>query len=81
MSEGWYSAARSNAAWPHRHLMVLKVFAPRYMLVAVGLLYVDFAMSGGLWLGVGRIVTRITRMFALPAPTASTRRGPVEGQQ
>jgi len=68
-----------SAAWLRRHLMVWKVFAPRYMLGAVELLCVDFAVLGGLWLGVGRIVTRITRMFALRAPTASTSSGPVEG--
>jgi len=70
-----------SAAWLRRHLMVWKVFAPRYMLGAVELLCVDFAVLGGLWLGVGRIVTRITRMFALPAPTRSTSGGPVEGQR
>jgi len=70
-----------SAAWLRRHLIVWKVFTPQYMLGAVELLCVDFAVLGGLWLGVGPIVTRITRMFALPAPTASARRGPVEGQR
>jgi phosphatidylinositol glycan class O len=60
-----------SAAWLRRHLMVWKVFAPRYMIGAVELLCVDFVMSVGLWLGVGRIVGRITRMFALPTPTPS----------
>jgi len=36
------------------------------MLGAVELLCIDLAVLGGLWLGVGRVVTRITRMFALP---------------
>jgi phosphatidylinositol glycan class O len=58
-----------SAAWLRRHLMVWKVFAPRYMLGAVELLCVDVAVLVGLWLGVGRIVGRITRMFALPAPS------------
>jgi phosphatidylinositol glycan class O len=57
-----------SGAWLRRHLMVWKVFAPRYMFGAVQLLCVDIAVLGGLWLGVGRIVARITRMFALPAP-------------
>jgi phosphatidylinositol glycan class O len=70
-----------SAAWLRRHLMVWKVFAPRYMLGAVELLCVDVAVLAGLWLGVGRIVARITRMFALRAPTASTSSGPVEGQR
>jgi GPI ethanolamine phosphate transferase 3 subunit O len=61
-----------SAAWLRRHLMVWKVFAPRYMLGAVELLCVDIAVLAGLWLGVGRVVTRINRMFALPAPAPST---------
>src|SRR5260221_13279304 len=70
-----------SAAWLRCHLMVWKVFAPQYMLGAVELLCVDIALLGGLWLGVGRIITRITRMFARPAPTAGTSSGPVEGQR
>ena len=69
-----------SAAWLRRHLMVWKVFAPRYMLGAVELLCVDVAVLGGLWLGVGRILTRISRMFSLPAPTTGTSSGHVEGQ-
>jgi GPI ethanolamine phosphate transferase 3 subunit O len=60
-----------SAAVLRRHLMVWKVFAPRYMLGAVELLCVDVAVLVGLWLGVGRIVSRITRVFALPAPRTS----------
>ena len=70
-----------SAAWLRRHLMVWKVFAPRYMLGAVELLCVDIAVLTGLWLGVGRVVTRITRMFALPAPGATGSSGPAEGRQ
>jgi GPI ethanolamine phosphate transferase 3 subunit O len=65
-----------SAALLRRHLMVWKVFAPRYMLAAVELICVDVAVLVGLWLGVGRIVSRITRVFALPAaavPRASSR--------
>ena len=65
-----------SAAVLRRHLMVWKVFAPRYMLGAIELICVDVAMLVGLWLGVGRIVSRITRVFALPtAPRASSRPG------
>jgi len=69
-----------SAAWLRRHLMVWKVFALWYMLGAAELLCVDVAVLGGLWLGIGRIVTRIAHMFVLPAPTASASSGPVEGQ-
>ena len=70
-----------SAAWLRRHLMVWKVFAPRYMLGAVELLCVDIAVLTGLWLGVGRVVTRITRMFALPAPGATGSSGAAEGRR
>jgi GPI ethanolamine phosphate transferase 3 subunit O len=65
-----------SAALLRRHLMVWKVFAPRYMLGAVELICVDVAVLVGLWLGVGRIVSRITHLFTLPAaavPRASSR--------
>jgi hypothetical protein len=41
---------------------------------AVELICMDVAVLVGLWLGVGRIVSRITRVFALPAaaPRASS---------
>ena len=58
-----------SAAVLRRHLMVWKVFAPRYMLGAVELICVDVAVLVGLWLGVGHIVSRITRVFALVAET------------
>ena len=57
-----------SAAVLRRHLMVWKVFAPRYMLGAVELICVDVAVLVGLLVGVARIVSRITRVFALPAP-------------
>ena len=61
--------------------MVWKAFAPGYMLGTIEFLYVDIAVLVGLWLGVGRIVSRITRVYALPAPRASSSGGSTEGQQ
>ena len=63
-----------SAALFRRHLMVWKVFAPRCMLGAVELICVDVAVLVGLWLGVARIVSRITRVLTLPAlgPKASS---------
>ena len=58
--------------------MVWKVFAPQYMLGVIELLCVDFAVMVGLWLGVGRIVRRITRVFELPASSSG---GSTDGQQ
>jgi phosphatidylinositol glycan class O len=51
-----------------------QVFAPRYMLGTVELLCVDIVMFVGLWLGVGQIVSRITRMFVLPEQSTSSSR-------
>ena len=52
--------------------MGLKVFAPRYVLDALELLFVDLTLVVVLALGVGHVVGRIERLFALPAPSAST---------
>ena len=68
-----------SAAWLRRHLMVWKVFAPRYMLGAVLLLFVDAAVLCGLWVGVARIVGRVAPLFALQDP--SPRPGSVQEQQ
>ena len=61
-----------SAAWLRRHLMVWKVFAPRYMLGAVLLLFVDVAVLCGLWVGVARVVGRVGPMFTLPDPSPNT---------
>ena len=45
--------------------MVWKVFAPQYMLGVVELLCVDVLVTVGLWLGVGRIVSRIICMICV----------------
>jgi len=69
-----------SAAWLWRDLIVWKIFAPRYMLGAVEPLCVVVAMLVGLWLGICRITTCITHMFALPARSASSSCGTAEGQ-
>jgi phosphatidylinositol glycan class O len=46
-----------------RHLMVWKVFAPRFMLAAVTMLVVDAALLLGLGFGVGRVVDKVKRTF------------------
>ena len=70
-----------SAAWLRRHLMVWKVFAPRYILGAVLLLLVDAAVLCGLWIGVARIVGRVSHMFALPAPSSSSSPSSVQEQR
>ncbi|QRV79165.1 pyrophosphatase/phosphodiesterase [Ceratobasidium sp. AG-Ba] len=52
-----------TAAWLRRHLMVWKVFAPRFMLGAVVTLVVDVALILGVWLGVGQSIQKVQKMF------------------
>ena len=54
-----------STAFLLRHLIVWKVFAPRNTLGVVELLCVDVLVTVGLWLGVGRIVSRIIRVFCV----------------
>lgn len=50
-----------------RHLMVWKVFAPRFMLSAVTLLVVDAALLLGLAFGVGGVAKTVKRTFKCDA--------------
>ena len=52
------------AAWLRRHLMVWKIFAPRFMLAALTVLTVDLAVLVGVGVGVGRVTDRVSRLFA-----------------
>ncbi|KAI0739549.1 hypothetical protein C8Q80DRAFT_1261195 [Daedaleopsis nitida] len=54
----------ASAAWLRRHLMVWKIFAPRFMLSAATMVVVDLAVLFGVGVGVGRISTRVSRLFA-----------------
>ena len=53
----------ASAAWLRRHLMVWKVFAPRFMAAAAGSLVVDLAVIFGVGVGVRRIEPWISNMF------------------
>ena len=52
-----------SAAILRRHLMVWKVFAPRFMAAVLELLTVDVAVLLGLLVGVERIVGRVVGLF------------------
>lgn len=52
-----------SAAWLRRHLMVWKVFAPRFMSAAAQLVAVDLALLVGYGVGVLRNVRRVTEVF------------------
>lgn len=51
------------AAALRRHLMVWKIFAPRYMFAAVSLVAVDLGVLVGVGIGVGRVRERIEKIF------------------
>jgi phosphatidylinositol glycan class O len=53
----------TSAAWLRRHLMVWKVFAPRFMAAAIASLVVDIAVIFGVGVGIGRIEPWISKMF------------------
>ncbi|PFH53640.1 hypothetical protein AMATHDRAFT_1276 [Amanita thiersii Skay4041] len=55
--------AAMSAAILRRHLMVWKVFAPRFMTAAVQLLVVDASVLVGASVGVGRVVEKIGLVF------------------
>ncbi|KAK7472488.1 mannose-ethanolamine phosphotransferase gpi13 [Stygiomarasmius scandens] len=52
-----------SAAILRRHLMVWKVFAPRFMAGALGLIVIDVAAILGVSLGVGRISKKVNEVF------------------
>ncbi|EKM51057.1 uncharacterized protein PHACADRAFT_263024 [Phanerochaete carnosa HHB-10118-sp] len=56
------SAAAS--AWLRRHLMVWKIFAPRFMNAAVTLIAVDLALLLGIGVGVRRVTDRVAQLFS-----------------
>ncbi|KAF8553125.1 hypothetical protein OG21DRAFT_1414878 [Imleria badia] len=51
------------AAALRRHLMVWKIFAPRYMFAAMSLVAVDLGVLVGVGIGVGRVRERIEKIF------------------
>ncbi|KAI0804684.1 hypothetical protein BC629DRAFT_1590921 [Irpex lacteus] len=61
-----------TAAWLRRHLMVWKIFAPRFMNAAASLLAVDLGLLVGVGLGVARISDRVAALFG--GPTFASRK-------
>ncbi|KZT65540.1 alkaline phosphatase-like protein [Daedalea quercina L-15889] len=53
----------ASSAWLRRHLMVWKVFAPRFMLAAVSMIAVDVAVLLGVGVVVGRITAQAGKLF------------------
>lgn len=52
-----------SAAILRRHLMVWKVFAPRFMAGVLSVLAVDLAVLVGIGIGVERVTSKVARMF------------------
>ncbi|KAI0703402.1 hypothetical protein BC835DRAFT_1318639 [Cytidiella melzeri] len=63
-----------TAAWLRRHLMVWKIFAPRFLNAAFSLLAVDAGVLVGVGLGVSRISERVGLLFGGPAFATTTRK-------
>lgn len=51
------------AAVLRRHLMVWKIFAPRYIFAAMSLIAIDVGVVVGVGIGVGRVRERIEKIF------------------
>ena len=60
---GLLLGAAVSAAVLRRHLMVWKVFAPRFIAAVLELLAVDVAVLFGAGVGVERVVQRVARLF------------------
>ncbi len=56
-------SAAASAAWLRRHLMVWKVFAPRFMLAGTTLILIDLAMLLAIGVGVARTTKKMERTF------------------
>ncbi|KAI8977783.1 hypothetical protein BD414DRAFT_466676 [Trametes punicea] len=56
------------SAWLRRHLMVWKIFAPRFMLAAVTVVVVDVAVLFGVGVGVGRVSDAVSKLFVAMNP-------------
>ncbi|KAJ6537676.1 hypothetical protein B0H19DRAFT_1038049 [Mycena capillaripes] len=61
--------AAVSAAILRRHLMVWKVFAPRFMAAVVGLVIVDVGVLIGFGVGVQRVGGKVTQLFRGAGPT------------
>ena len=53
----------TSAAVLRRHLMVWKIFAPRYMFAALSLIAIDVGVVVGVGIGVGRVREQIEKIF------------------
>lgn len=53
----------TSAAILRRHLMVWKVFAPRFMLAGVSLLVLDVALGVAMFVGLGKVVRKVEGVF------------------
>lgn len=63
-----------SSAWLRRHLMVWKVFAPRFMLAATSMLVVDVGIILGVGLGLTRVEAGVKRLLgSMPSMNTSTK--------
>lgn len=60
---GLLLGSATSAAILRRHLMVWKVFAPRFMLAGVTVLVVDIALAIGVFVGMKRVINKVEVVF------------------
>ncbi|KAF8579051.1 hypothetical protein K439DRAFT_1663402 [Ramaria rubella] len=56
-------SSAASSAWLRRHLMVWKVFAPRFMSAGIAVMVVDLGVMLGVTLGVGQVLEKVNRTF------------------
>ena len=56
-------SSAASSAWLRRHLMVWKVFAPRFIAAGLTVLAVDLGIMIGVGLGVGRVIQKVEGTF------------------
>ena len=64
-----------SAGWLRRHLMVWKIFAPRFMAAAAGMIVVDLAVLLGIAVGIERVREMVGRIFNVMGDEANKESG------
>ena len=54
-----------SSAWLRRHLMVWKVFAPRFMIAGGAIVFVDLGVLMGVTLGVGQVIQKVQKFLGI----------------
>jgi len=58
-------SSATGSAWLRRHLMVWKVFAPRFMFAGGATLFVDLGLLMGVTMGVGQVIQKVQQFLGI----------------